>query len=259
MPGVDVVFDTLAADYDAQFTHSRIGSLMRQAVWQRLELGFRPGQRVLELNCGTGEDAVHLGQRGVRVLATDGSPAMVECTRRKVAQAGLGTTVQVRQLALERLHELNELAFDGALSNFGGLNCVADLPGVGRALADRLHPGARAFVCVMGPLVPWEWGWYLCRGAPGAAFRRLRRGGVAWRGLTIRYPSIRALRRAFSQGFRLRRASGIGAILPPPYAERWMARHPRLLAALNRWERRLEALPPLPRLADHYLLELERR
>jgi SAM-dependent methyltransferase len=199
-----------------------------------------------------------LGQQGVRVLATDLSREMVEVTRRKVARTRLTATVQVQQLALEQLHKLEVPPFDGALSNFGGLNCVAELSGVGRALAAQLHPGALALLCVMGPLVPWEWGWFLCHGAPGTAFRRLRPGGVVWRGLTIHYPSIRTLRRAFSPAFRLCRASAIGALLPPSFAESWMVRHPRLLTFLNRWERRLETLPPLPWLADHYLLELER-
>jgi SAM-dependent methyltransferase len=254
----DFAFDALAADYDTQFTHSRIGTFMRQAVWQRLDGRFRPGQRVLELNCGTGEDAIHLGQQGVRVLATDLSREMVAITRRKVARTRLTATVRVQQLAVEHLHELEAPPFEGVLSNFGGLNCVADLSGVGCALAARLQPGALAFLCVMGPLVPWEWGWFLAHGDPGTAFRRLRPGGVAWRDLTIHYPSIRTLRRAFSPAFRLCRASAIGALLPPPFTESRMVRHPRLLAFLNRWERRLEALPPLPWLADHYLLELER-
>ena len=56
----------------AVFTESRLGELLRQAVWRRLDDVFRPGDRVLELDCGTGEDAVHLARRGVRVLATDG-------------------------------------------------------------------------------------------------------------------------------------------------------------------------------------------
>ena len=66
METADFVFDALAAEYDTRFTHSRIGTLMRQAVWRRLDLGFRPGQRVLELNCGTGEDAVHRGSAACR-------------------------------------------------------------------------------------------------------------------------------------------------------------------------------------------------
>ena len=111
-------------------------------------------------------------------------------------------------------------------------------------------------LCVMGPVVPWEWVWFLGR---GKAFRRLTPGGVEWRGLRVRYPSIRALRRALSPSFRMRRVAALGALLPPPYAEGWAARHPGLIDRLDRWERRFETVPPLPWLADHYLMELERR
>jgi len=82
-------FDELAAGYDADFTAGAIGSLLRAAVWRRLGARFAAGDRVLELNCGTGEDAVHLASRGVRVLATDASAAMLEVARRKAAAAGV--------------------------------------------------------------------------------------------------------------------------------------------------------------------------
>jgi len=238
---------------------------------RRLLAAFQEGDRVLELACGTGEDAVHLGRHGVRVLATDASPGMVAEARRKVEAAGLRDLVEVRQLALEELPRLGgrgsappaSLAggppFDGAFSSFGGFNCIADPRGPARDLAALLRPGARVLLCVMGPLVPWEWAWFLLRGRPGKALRRLRPGGAAWRGMVIRYPSIRAMKRAFELEFRPRRTAAIGALLPPSYAEPWAARHPRLLARLDRWERRWETRPPLPWLADHYLLELERR
>ena len=126
------------------------------------------------------------------------------------------------------------------------------------ALASHLRPGAPVLLCVMGPLVPWEWAWYLRRGEVGKAFRRLRPGGVAWRGLTVRYPSIRHLRQAFSGSFRTLRVGAVNAALPPTYYEAWTARHPRLLRALDRADRACERWP-LPWLADHYLVELERR
>jgi hypothetical protein len=183
---------------------------------------------------------------------------MVQIARQKVVQADLAGQVQVQQLALEHLHELEALPFDGALSNFGGLNCVADVGTVAHALARHLRPGAVAVLCVMGPMVPWEWLWFLALGQPAQAFRRLHSGGVVWRGLTIRYPSIRTLQRSFAPAFRLQRVSAIGALVPPPYTERWTTRHAWLLERLNQWERRLETLPPLPWLADHYLVELAR-
>ena len=201
----------------------------------------------------------------MRVLATDPSPGMVAAAWRKVEAAGLRGLVEVRQLALEELARLggqgsaHEPPFDGAFSSFGGFNCIEDARGPARDLAALLRPGARLLLCVMGPLVPWEWGWFLLRGQPGKALRRLRPGGTAWQGMVIRYPSIGAMRRAFEPDFQARRTAAIGVLLPPSYAEPWAARHPRLLARLDRWERRWETLPPLPWLADHYLLELERR
>jgi SAM-dependent methyltransferase len=241
-------FDALAADYDRHFTATPLGTLLRERVQSRLDARFAAGDRVLELACGTGEDAVHLGRRGVRVLATDASEAMVEKARAKAV--GLGETVEVRRLAIENLSTLAG-PFDGAFSDFGGLNCVADPAAVGKSLAGLLRPGAPLLLCVMGPLVPWEWA--------GLRFRRLRRGGVDWRGITVRYPAPAALRRAFAPAFRLLRLSAVNALLPPTEWEAWAGRHPRLLAALARWERRLETVPPLPWLADHYLLELARR
>lgn len=261
-------FDALAADYDSHFTRGTVGTLMRQAVWRRLEKCFAPGDRILEVNCGTGEDALYLARRGVRVLATDRSAAMLEVARRKVKSEGLAAMVEVRQMAIEQLAEVQSCGaaappldppFDGALSNFGGLNCVADLAGVARGLAMCLRRRARAILVVMGPVVPWEWAWFLARAQPRKAFRRLRPGGTPWRGLTIRYPSIRSVRRTFEPAFRLRRTSALGALIPPTYVESWAVKHRRLLSWLNRLERRGETWPPLTWLADHYLLELERR
>jgi SAM-dependent methyltransferase len=213
---------------------------------------------VLELNCGTGEDAVHLARRGIHVLATDNSARMLEMSRAKIERAGLAGMIEVASLAIEDLPVPALGMFDGMLSNFGGLNCVDDLPSVAQGLAATLRPRGRALLCVMGPAVPWEWGWYLARGQPRKALRRLRRGGTPWRGLTIRYPTIAAVRRAFSPLFTPLRVSAIGALVPPTYADAWAARHPRLLAALDRCERRFETSRPLPWLADHYLIELER-
>ena len=278
--GAPAPFDSLAAGYDATFSRSTVGRLMREAVWRRLDVCFAPGERVIELGCGTGEDAVHLARRGVRVLATDASAPMLAAARRKIESAGLAGAVELRRLAIEDLAatlappaaaaparlglhggDLLPLAppFDGALSNFGALNCVADLAAAAAGLAACVRPGGVAALCLMGPLVPWEWAWFLRRGEPGQALRRLRPGGARWRGLTVHYPTIGRLRRLLAPAFRLRRAAAIGALLPPSYAESWAVRHLPLVRRLARCERRCETWAPLPWLADHYLVEMVRR
>ena len=252
-------FDELAAEYDEKFTRGTIGLLMRKAVWSRIDRRFGTGDRVLELNCGTGEDAVHLAKRGVSVLATDASVEMVRVASAKVKRTGVNPMVRVQQLSWAELHTLDEPPFSGLLSNFGGINCVHDIPSMVSALAAHLLPRAAGFICVMGPYSPWEWVWYSLHGRPKKAFRRLHSRGAEWRGITIRYPSIRVLSHALSSAFRIIEVSALGALLPPPFAEGWAQRHPRMLALLNSCERRFETVPPLPWLADHYLMELERR
>jgi SAM-dependent methyltransferase len=232
--------------------------MMRTAVWTRCAARFAPGMRVLEMNCGTGEDALWLAHHGIEVLATDLSPAMLQVASKKLAASPGGAPVSFERLAWEELKGFDAGPFDGALSNFGGLNCVSDLPDAVRALATKLRPGAVAILCIMGPAVPWEWGWFLAQGKPAAAFRRLRRAGVLWSGITVRYPSIATTRRAVAPAFQVLRVSAIGALLPPPYTEQRIGRYPRLIAALNRVERRFESRWPLPLLADHYVVELER-
>lgn len=258
-------FDRVAEEYDRTFSRTELGRLYRRAVWRRLDARFAAGDRVLELNCGTGEDAVYLAARGVEVLATDVSPAMLAQTARKAAAAGLDGRIRTARLDLEdvspeRASELiavHGAPFDGALSNFGGLNCVANLGAVARFVASLLHPAAPLVLCLMGKFVPWEWVWHLAR--PEKALRRLRRGGAMWRGIRVYYPTIGEVKQAFARHFALERAAAIGALLPPPYAEGWARRFPRIVRWLDALERRVETVPPLPWLADHYLLEFERR
>jgi ubiquinone/menaquinone biosynthesis C-methylase UbiE len=252
-------FDAMADDYDRQFTLSTIGDLMRQAVWRKIRPALKPGFRFLELNCGTGEDALWLAQQGVQVLATDLSSKMLDVARGKINHAGLSHLVQLRQLGLLDLDEMSDADFDGVLSNFGGLNCVERPEMVAGELARRVRPGGSVFVCMMGPVCLWEWLWFVLHGEPRKAFRRMRRGCVEWRGMKIYYPAIGEVQRAFDPDFTLRRRSAIGALVPPPYVEAWGKRHPELLAFLNSWERRLEDCAPLPWIADHYLLEFVRR
>lgn len=252
-------FERLAASYDETFTRSVLGARMRAATWRRLDGAFPAGARVLELGCGTGEDAVHLAARGVRVLATDPAAAMVREAREKADGAGLGGLVETRVLDAARLDEVEGEPFDGAFSNFGALNCVPRLAPVAAGLGRLVRPGGRVVLCLLGRYVPWEWAWFLARGRRDAAFRRLSSGGAEWRGLRVSYPPLRELKRTFAPGFRFAGARAVGAFLPPSYAEAWATRHPRLLGALDALERRVEALPPFPSLADHVLLELVRR
>ena len=257
-------FDHIAETYDAIFTDSLIGRAQRDSVWLELDRCFRPGQRILELNCGTGEDAVHAAERGVGVLACDAAPRMIEVARRRLHSLRSGIRPEFRVLATERISLLEgEGPFDGVFSNFGGLNCVEDLSAVARDLARLLVPGATALLCMLGRSAAWEIAWYMAQGKPRKALRRFQGGGSIARlteGVTVRvhYPSVRAMSQLFAPQFRLIGLKGVGVTVPPSYVETLARRFPRVLLTLKQLDGWVSGLPVLRSLADHVLFEFKR-
>jgi SAM-dependent methyltransferase len=258
-------FDELASEYDATFTESAIGKALRAIVWSRLEHVFIASGRVLELGCGTGEDALRLARRGIEVVAVDASSRMIQVARQK-AQAKDShngedrvARVEFHCLPMESLGStLDAQAFDGVLSNFGAVNCVADLPALAAIVAARLRPGAPLVWVVMGRYVPWEWLWYLLQGNWTKAWRRLNRRGVSWRGLNILYPTPAELTAVLRPHFAICRVAPLGVALPPSYAGKWLERRPRLLKTLTRLEELAQRWSVLASLSDHYIVEATR-
>jgi SAM-dependent methyltransferase len=264
-------FDAFAPDYDATFTHTRLGQLLRPRVWHILGQHFTAGQHILELACGTGEDAIWLAQRGVMVTATDGAVEMVRTTAVKAQQAGVSERVTAVQLTLQEIadtdyqspitdHRLPITSYNGAFSNFGGLNTIGDWRPLAENLAQRVRPGGKAVLVVMGPLCPWEVGWHLLHGEWGTAVRRFKDHSTATIGnhtIPIWYPAARRLRRDFAPWFRHLHTQSLGLWLPPSYLGHLVERRPRLFARLNRLETKTAYLTG--GWGDHYILLLERQ
>jgi len=256
-------FDELARTYDAAFTDTAVGRALREIVWSRLDSTFDPSQHILELGCGTGEDALRLARAGIRITATDASAAMIEVAQgksRRLAGSELSDfPVEFRCLPMEGIAvSLKSRSFAGTFSNFGAINCVADLPALAAGLARILAPGAPLIWVVMGRHVPWEWMWYLLRGQVKRALRRLRQNGVEWRGLTISYPTPAEMIAVLKPYFAVTRISPLGCVLPPSYAAAWLNRSPRALTVLARLERFAQRSTALAAWSDHYILEARR-
>lgn len=251
-------FDGLAPGYDAQFTATALGRTLRAITWRRFERSFAGREYLLDLGCGTGEDAVHLAKLGHRVLATDASLQMVRMATHKAECAGCADRIRFLWLPMEKLGALAGERFDGAYSNFGAMNCVQDFRAVAQDLAGLVPAGAPVSLVIMGRYVPWEWSWYLARGDFSTAFRRLRRGGASWRGMQIQYPTPAMLARCFAPHFAAPRVSPLGLALPGSYAAPLLERVPRLLSALTGIERFARHRSGLAPFADHYIFEARR-
>ena len=64
-------FDIAAINYDDTFTHTKIGWEQRKKVYQNLDFIFNSEKQldILELNCGTGADAIVFAEKGHNIIA----------------------------------------------------------------------------------------------------------------------------------------------------------------------------------------------
>jgi ubiquinone/menaquinone biosynthesis C-methylase UbiE len=201
-------FDALAASYDAAWTNTADGRAQRDLVWSALRASFRSGDSVIDLGCGTGEDAVFLASLGVHVYGIDASEAMIRQAR---ARAINRAKFEVRRI--EDLSQIRE-NFDGALSDFGALNCLSDLKSVSRDLALLIKPGGRVVLCTLGRFCLGESLRYCMRGDLKKAVRRWG-GKTTWRGTRVFYPTVRSIEHSFRAEFALVRARSI----PRPFGD----------------------------------------
>ncbi|NJM05648.1 methyltransferase domain-containing protein [Candidatus Gracilibacteria bacterium] len=266
-----MTFDAIAAEYDSSFAEQRLGRMLRALVWEQLDTLFLPGMRVLDLGCGSGADALHLARRGLHVTALDASAEMVALTQCKAEVAGLAAhiaahCVDLAQIASEPrtknqepLVESAKQGFDGALSNFGALNCLPDRRGLAQELAQLIRPGGKLALVLIGACCPWEIGWHLLRGEPAKALRR-RDNTTAHigHGATVRvwYPSPTQLCSEFAPWFRPLALRGVGVLLPPSYLAPLVAHYPRYFEVLAGIERGIAWRAT--NWSDHYLLILEK-
>jgi len=259
-------FDAIAAGYDLSFTETPTGRCQREKVYACLsEIKEKPG-KMLEINCGTGEDAVWWAQSGWQVVATDIAAAMTEQCRLKVKKNGLQGRVEVLQSdALEISNKLQQAGiqggFDLVFSNFGGVNCIApeDLPRLAVQLQLLLKPGGKIVLVVMGRFCWWETLYFIAKGNFKAAFRRFSSKPSLARldentSVNTWYFSPRQIEQLFP-GFKTEVLTPIGFWSPPSYLDPLMVRFPGLMKMLILLEMKTRGRWAAYG-ADHYLLLL---
>jgi SAM-dependent methyltransferase len=140
----------------------------REAELDRFEnaLRLRPGARVLDAGCGSGQIAIALAKRGLRVTGIDLSPEMIRRAGAHAAARGAQVTWRVGDVA--RLDE--PLAVYDAILARVVLQFVPDIPAALREFRRVLRPGGRLLASVPGALSPIyraSWLRHLPGGDPG--------------------------------------------------------------------------------------------
>lgn len=256
-------YDAIASRYDRVPEENRINRHMRRLSLARLLATFRPSFRVLELGCGTGEEALALAAQEVRIVGVDPSEKMVGLARRKARARGLEDRVTFLRAAacdLPRVVAQIDPPFDGAYASFS-LAYEPNLAPVAAALHALLRPRSVFLASVPSRVCLVEFLLALGSARPSYAGRRLR----SWHGhkvgdaiVPLRTYTPRTLARVMAPHFVLRRTEALPSVVPPPYMNRWYGRLDGFADALERFDTVVRTRFPFRLVGDHFLAELQR-
>ncbi len=263
---VESYFDEIASSYDSRVASNPLDSELRRTSVEKLVRLFHPGERVLELGCGTGLETLRLGERGIRIVATDISGEMISLLKRKIDTERLERFVEAKQLAAGDISllvdEYGRGSFDGAFSTFGALNCEESLAAIPSGLAALVRPNGAVMFGIWNRSCAAEFSLSLAGGNFHRAFARHRSPvplGSSRYGIPVHAHSFGSFVRPFLPYFQVERVAGVSVFVPPYDYDRMFTTSQGLLRLLHRLDERFASRFPFNRFGDHFFVEMKRR
>lgn len=261
---VKQAFSRQSGIFDELYSTNAIVNYKREQVRNHVLKYLNPDDNILELNSGTGEDALFFARRGHKVHATDISPGMQQQLRQKVIACNMHHLVSSELCSFTKLHQLkNQGPYDHIFSNFAGLNCTGNLDEVLASLPALLKPGGVATLVILPKFCLWET-LLVFKGKFRTAFRRFfskngRRAHLEGTYFTCWYYNPDYVAKATEQLFEVLSIEGLCTIVPPSYIEGFADKYPRAFTQLRGWENRLRFSRPWRSIGDYYIISLRKK
>ncbi len=256
---VQAAFDRQSEVFDDYEKGNATLIWMRSVIHRHMDEYIHPAERLLDLNAGTGIDALHFARKGLTVHALDVSAGMLGKLKEKSEKENLSEYIFPEQKSFADLSGFADRQFNHIFSNFGGMNFVDEPENVVSQFARILVPGGTVTLIVMPPVCPWELAASL-RGRFGFAFRRFKKDGARANveGIHFRtyYHSPSRLKKCFGRDYSTVALRGLCAIVPPPNFDGLSTRYPKLLRSLTALDEKLCMHAPFTSWADHYILTM---
>lgn len=257
-------FSKQSVIFDALYSNNTIIQYKRKRVRDHVLQYINPGSSVLELNSGTGEDAIWFAEQGHTVHATDIATGMQQQLQQKAAAQQLENKITTELISFTALDKLQQpKQYDYIFSNFAGLNCTGELQKVLKSFDALLKPGGMVTMVILPKFCLWEL-LLLFKGQFKTAFRRWfsSKGVTAHlegEYFTCWYYNPGFIVNTLKSAFIVKKIEGLCTIVPPSYIENFAEKHPHAYAFLTAKEDRLKAAWPWKYIGDYYIISLKKK
>jgi ubiquinone/menaquinone biosynthesis C-methylase UbiE len=260
---VSAAFNGQSQVFDEIYSDNGIIKYKRERVRDHLIKYLKPGSEILELNSGTGDDAIFLAQKGHKVHATDISTGMQEKLVEKLVRQKLNGVVTNEICSFTALDKLkNKGPYDAIFSNFAGLNCSGNLDQVLAGFDSLLRPGGIVVLVILPGFCLWESLLFL-KGKFKTASRRFfsskgRRANIEGVSITCWYYRPGFIIRNLKEKFNLIDIEGLCTIVPPSYIEKFPQKYPWLYSYLCKAENKFKSKWPWKYIGDYYIISFRK-
>jgi len=258
LEATSIGFDAAAPTYDEDFSHTTFGQLLRRRFYEMAVASFAETGRLLDIGCGTGQDAAFFSRNGWQVTGVDASPGML-----RMASAKQLPNTNFQAYALPGQLPFSDSAFDGIYSHLGALNCLPPDDHPIQELNRVLKPGGILILSLMNRIYPAEIIGYLLLLSPRKAFRRFGRQPVKIRTgesmIPVWYPRKQEILSKYQPVFSLRDIAAQPVLIPPAVLTNKLPLESRLITFFFKADRILCRLPGIRMLGDHTLYLFQKR
>lgn len=249
--------------FDQLYSGNEIIRYKRKRVRDHVHKFLAPKGSILELNCGTGEDAIWFAQNGYTVHATDISDGMLKQLDQKIKQNRLDHKISFESCSFTQLDQLTEKGpYDCIFSNFAGLNCTEELDKVLDSFKGLLKKDGMITLVLLPKFCLWEF-LLIFKGKFKTAFRRFfskkgRRAHVEGTYFKCWYYNPGYVTRNLKKEFDVLSIEGLCSIAPPSYIENFANKHPKIYRSLVEKENKWKNKWPWKFIGDYYIISLRK-
>ena len=257
-------FTLQSKNFDELYSGNKIIQYKRQRVRDHLKKYISPGHFILELNSGTGQDAIWLAQQGCKVHATDISTGMQEVLQQKIKNEGLNNFISYELCSFTALKNLQQKGpYNIIFSNFAGLNCTDELDKALASFSSLLKPNGIITLVLLPKFCLWEF-LLIFKGKFKTATRRFfsregRKALVEDTFFKCWYYNPSYIIKYLKNDFNLLAIEGLCTIAPPSYIENFAEKYPKAYNFLEAKEDKWKSKWPWKYIGDYYIISLQKK
>lgn len=257
---INLAFSSIYEEYEALSKENYCDIFRRNTIRKHVESFLNPEDTILEINAGSGIDAVYFAKNGHSVLATDIADNSGVYINTKIKEQGL-TNLEFQKCSFTDLKSIQNRKFNHIFSNYGGLNCTDDLEKVFAQFKDLLEPNGLVSLVIMPKYYPWEMATIL-KGNKNA-FRRWKKNGVLANVnnhlIPTFYYSPKQVKRAMGNDFEAVSTKNIGTLYPSLHYSSFQ-KYPKTIGFLMHFDSWINSKFLTPKgIGDYFIITFQKK